>query len=165
MIKKIDKAITWFENTFLISGMLAVSAILFFNVVLRYVFSAGLSWAEELSRYIIIWMVTIGIGAAARENIHMRITALIDLTKNKKLHFWVNLFALVSGFIFSIFLIIFGIRLVISMIMNNQLSPAMELPLWIVYAAIPLGGLLMTYRLTQSLILKVNEFKKLGGKK
>ena len=110
-------------------------------------------------------MVTIGIGAAARENIHMRITALIDLTKNKKLHFWVNLFALVSGFIFSIFLIIFGIRLVISMIMNNQLSPAMELPLWIVYAAIPLGGLLMTYRLTQSLILQVNEFKKLGGKK
>jgi TRAP-type C4-dicarboxylate transport system permease small subunit len=49
--------------------------------------------------------------------------------------------------------------------MNNQLSPAMELPLWIVYAAIPLGGLLMTYRLTQSLILQVNEFKKLGGKK
>lgn len=167
MLKKIDKAVTLFENYLLISGLLTVSIVLFVNVVLRYFFSAGLSWAEELARYVIVWMVTAGIGAAARENMHMSITAIIDLTKSKKFHFVINMFVLLTGFLFSFFLVINGARLVYSMILNNQLSPAMEIPLWTIYLAIPLGGVLLTYRLVQSLFKQINTFKTLrsGGKK
>lgn len=167
MLKKIDKAVTIFENYLLVIGLLSVSIILFVNVVLRYVFTAGLSWAEEFARYVIVWMVTAGIGAAARENMHMSITAIIDLTKSKKFHFGINLFVLLTGFVFAIFTVFTGSRLVYSMILNNQLSPAMEIPLWTIYLAIPLGGILLTYRLTQSLFKQINAFKniKLGGKK
>lgn len=167
MLKKIDKAVTLFENYFLIIGLLTVSVVLFVNVVLRYVFSAGLSWAEEFSRYVIVWMVTAGVGAAARENMHMSITAIIDLTKSKKFHFGINMFVLLSGLLFAIFTLVTGSRLVYSMILNNQLSPAMEIPLWTIYLALPIGGLLLTYRLVQSFFKQLKAFNalKLGGKK
>lgn len=37
-------------------GVLFVAAILFVQVVLRYVFNTGLPWPEEASRYVMIWV-------------------------------------------------------------------------------------------------------------
>ena len=94
MFKLIDKGLTWFENTLIVTGILSVTFVLFTSVVLRYIFKDGLVWAEEFARYAIIWIVMAGSGAAVRENKHMSITALIDVTKSKKFHFFVNVFVI-----------------------------------------------------------------------
>ena len=46
-----------------------------------------------------------------------------------------------------------GARLIVSMQANNQLSPAMEIPLWWIYLSIPTGGAVMVFRF----ILKILE--------
>lgn len=159
MYKLFDKILTWFENTIIVAGLLSVAFVLFFNVVLRFVFKSGVVWAEEYARYAIIWIVMAGSGAAVRENKHMSITALIDVTKNKKFHFIINMFVLIVSLAFSIFLIYTGIRLTGSMISNNQLTPALEIPLWWIYISIPIGGLLMSIRFIQSFFEQLKKYK------
>lgn len=165
MLKLLDKVLTYFENTLIVSGLLSVTFVLFINVVLRYIFKAGIVWAEEYARYAIIWIVMAGSGAAVRENMHMSITALIDVTKGKTFHFAINMFVLAVSLVFSVFLIYTGIRLTSSMITNNQLSPALEIPLWWIYISIPIGGALMTVRYIQSFFKQLADFKsdKQGG--
>jgi C4-dicarboxylate transporter DctQ subunit len=163
MFKVLDKILTYFENTLVVTGLLSVTFVLFINVVLRYIFKAGLVWAEEYARYAIIWIVMAGSGAAVRENMHMSITAIIDVTKGKTFHFIINMFVLVVAMAFSIFLVYAGIRLTSSMIANNQVSPALEIPLWWIYISIPIGGALMTIRYIQSFFKQLTDYKK--GKK
>jgi C4-dicarboxylate transporter, DctQ subunit len=160
MLKIFNKILTYFENTLIVSGLLSVTFVLFINVVLRYIFKSGLVWAEEYARYAIIWIVMAGSGAAVRENMHMRITAIIDVTKGKTLHFILNMFVLVVSIAFSMFLMYAGLRLTMSMIANNQVSPAMEIPLWWIYVSIPIGGTLMTIRYIQSFFIQLTAYRK-----
>ena len=161
-MKYIDKGLTWFENTVLVAGSLAVTFVLFSNVILRYFFGSGLVWAEEFSRYAIIWIVMGGLGAAVREDVHMRITALIDFSKNKKFIDIVNMAVALFSSLFGVFLLTTGIQLIQSQMKFNQLSPAMEIPLWWIYISIPIGGFLLTVRYIQSFVKQWNAFKGKG---
>lgn len=56
---------------------LAVMAVLIFaNVVLRYLVHDGVVWAEEIGRYLMVWLTFIGIGPVLRVGGHMAIDAL-----------------------------------------------------------------------------------------
>ena len=57
MLKKIDKGISYAENTMLIFGILSATLILFVNVLMRFLLHKGLVWAEEYARFAIIWIV------------------------------------------------------------------------------------------------------------
>ncbi|MDR3247298.1 MAG: TRAP transporter small permease [Treponema sp.] len=62
----------------LIAFFLAVMIVLvFMNVVLRYLFSFGLVWSEEISRLCFIFLVYLGAIIAARENRHLMIDTLL----------------------------------------------------------------------------------------
>jgi TRAP-type C4-dicarboxylate transport system permease small subunit len=62
----------------LIAFFLAVMIILvFLNVVLRYLFSTGLAWSEEITRLCFIFLVYLGAIIAARENRHLLIDSLL----------------------------------------------------------------------------------------
>jgi TRAP-type C4-dicarboxylate transport system permease small subunit len=42
------------------------------NVVARYVFNYALSWAEEVSRYMMVWMIMLGAAMAVRLGAYFR---------------------------------------------------------------------------------------------
>jgi TRAP-type C4-dicarboxylate transport system permease small subunit len=161
MFSKIDRFLSGFEDTVLVLGTLSVTAVLFINIILRFVFKSGLVWADEFARYVIIWIVMGGAGAAVRRNAHLRITTILDVTRNEAFKRRVNIMVTILSMVFSIFLLIWGSRLTHSMIINRQSSPAMEIPLWWIYISIPLGGLLMTIRYAQSLVKLLGDGK--GG--
>ncbi len=152
MLKILNKGLGWFENSVIVVGLLSVTFVLFTNVVLRIIFKEGLVWAEEFSRMAIIWIVLGGSSAAVREDVHMRITAITDFYKNEKFKYVINFIVILISIAFSVFLFYAGSRLVESMIQNNQVTPALEMPLWWIYISIPIGGLMMTIRYIQSLI-------------
>jgi TRAP-type C4-dicarboxylate transport system permease small subunit len=62
----------------LIAVFLAVMiALVFMNVLLRYLFSTGLVWSEEITRLCFIFLVYLGAIIAARENRHLLIDTLL----------------------------------------------------------------------------------------
>lgn len=139
-----------FEKWFLIISLVAMVLITFMQVVLRW-FDAATVWAEELSRYIMLYQVWIGASYAVREDAHIRITALIGkLTGNKRKVSETVVLAL--WLIFALWLAVEGVMLVKEIAVMGQVSSAMRIPMTIPYASVPIGGALMSVRLVQKLI-------------
>lgn len=122
-------------------AMMTVTLLLFVNIILRFFFSAGITWAEELIRYAIIWITFIGSSVCFQRGIHVSIDLLIDFLpeKGKKL---LNLIINVLAIIFMVFLIKFGFDLVSFSKGTGQLAPALRIEMFWVYLAIPVGAFL-----------------------
>ena len=75
MLKILNKI----EDVFCAVSLLLTTLILFVNVVLRYVFSASTSWAEEMIRYLMIWITFIGGSVCVRHSAHIRMDFLLTL--------------------------------------------------------------------------------------
>ena len=59
--------------------LLAMSAVVGWNVGLRYLTNQSLPWADEVARYAMIWLGFLGAGLALREGAHVAITNLHDV--------------------------------------------------------------------------------------
>jgi len=54
-----------------------MSILVFGNVVLRYVFNSGITWSEEMSRFLFIWMSFLGAVGALKDNDHLGVDTLV----------------------------------------------------------------------------------------
>lgn len=158
-MKLVDKVLTWFEDIIMIFGMLSATAILFINVVVRFVLKSGIVWAEEYARFAIIWIVLGACAAAVRTDAHMKITAIPDAIKNPTGKLALETIVTVIYLAFCVILLVCGVTLTMSMIRNHQVSPAMEIPLWWIYVSIPIGAADMIIRIIQVYLRRVKEIK------
>lgn len=129
------------EEAFVGITIMGVTFLLFINVILRFFFSAGITWTEELIRYAIIWITFIGGSICFRKGIHVGIDVLIESLpdKGKKvLGLIINLMAIILMFL----LIKYGYDLVVFSQGTGQMSPALQVPMFWAYLAIPIGSLL-----------------------
>lgn len=152
MLERLDRGLSIGEDFFISVMLITASAILFVNVVGRYVFNYGFVWAEEVVRYEIIWLVFVGGSVAARKGIHIGVEALVH-TLPPSVQKWVNSAVLVLCIGFCAILAFYGWELVAQTRQFNQRTPAMQFPFWLIQLAIPVGAMLMGLRFTQSLIL------------
>jgi C4-dicarboxylate transporter DctM subunit len=110
--------------------------------------SVDVSWAQELCIYMFIWMAKFGAAYGVRTGIHVGVDVLVNIldARSRK---WVILFGLLSGALFTFVIAVFGALFVERMLQTGQQSNDLEVPMWIVYLAIPLGSGLMCFRFLQ----------------
>lgn len=138
----LDKLEEWF-----LVGSMAFSVLLVFaQVVMRYVFKNSLSWSEELTRYLFLWMSWVGASYAVRCRSHFRVTLLLDMLKGKVREAY-ELLILLIWLGFGVFMTYQGGRMSLLLWQRGQLSAAMEIPMALAYASVPFGCALMTLRL------------------
>ncbi len=58
-------------------------ALVFLNVILRYVFNTGLAWTEEIARICFIYLVYLGTIDAYRDNRHLGVELLVERVPEK----------------------------------------------------------------------------------
>ena len=63
-------------STVAVSALVFMFCLIFGNVVLRFGFSTGISFAEELARYAFLWCTFIGAVLALGQNAHIGITGI-----------------------------------------------------------------------------------------
>lgn len=139
------------EEKFLVLNLLISTLIVFMNVVLRYVFSASLSWVDEAARYMFIWLIWIGADYTLANRKHLRID-IISSKLNGKLRIALELFVLTAWCGFCIFLGYQGTKLVRVVVEQQQLSTAMQISMGWAYLCIPLSGIFMALRLVLDII-------------
>ena len=138
------------EEILIFIAFASMSLIIFFQVIMRYVFQASLYWSEEAARYLFIWLIYIGVSYGAKKDAHIAVTAL-DLVLNEKQRKWIKLTASLLFFGFATCACYYG-REVCSIIGRlGQQSPAMDVPMWVIYAAVPTGYGLTCIRLAQKI--------------
>jgi C4-dicarboxylate transporter DctQ subunit len=111
-------------------------------------FKINLSWAQELGIYMFVWMAKFGAAYGVRTGIHVGVDVLVN-NLPAKLRSRFILFGLLAGAFFTAVIGSFGVRFVWTLAHTDQTSPDLEMPMWIVYLAIPLGSYLMSFRFLQ----------------
>ena len=148
------------EEWLIATLMAAATLLIFVAVVHRY--AAGLaipgvqdfllrihlSWAQELTIIMFVWMAKFGAAYGVRTGIHVGVDVLVNRLNpaNRKR---VVLFGLFAGAFFTAVVGTLGARLVWGIVGTDQTTPDLELPSWAVYLAVPLGSYLMCFRFLQ----------------
>jgi TRAP-type C4-dicarboxylate transport system permease small subunit len=106
-----------------------------------------LSWANELSTYMFVWMAKFGAALGVRTGIHVGVDVFVKKLSPAAAK-PVIVFALLCGALFTGVIGTLGAVYVYELD-PDQTSPELELPSWIVYLCIPLGSYLMCFRFLQ----------------
>jgi TRAP-type C4-dicarboxylate transport system permease small subunit len=153
-LDKINEGIEKIEKYFITWSMIIMSAVIFIQVIMRYVFNNSLSWSEELTLFISTYMIWIAASYAIKKDAHLRITLFVDMFKGKP-RIFVYLIIDIIWLAFSMGMIYLGEKMVRMSVLNNRVSPALEVPMWVIYASLIVGSLLMCLSLMIKIIEKV----------
>jgi C4-dicarboxylate transporter DctQ subunit len=108
----------------------------------------NLSWAQELCIYMFIWMAKFGAAYGVRTGIHVGVDVLINQLSDR-IRAKIIVFGLLAGALFTGVIGTLGAQFVRDMAHTGTVSADLELPMWIVYPAIPCGSYLMCFRFLQ----------------
>lgn len=122
--------------------LLAATVLVFVNVVLRYVFNYAISWGEEVTKYLLLWLVFLGSGVVAREGGHISMEVLLTLLSPRAQQMNAVLVNAVCA-VLSAIVGFLGWQLAMAVRTVGQVGAASGLPMSWVYLAIPVGCLLM----------------------
>lgn len=111
-----------------------------------------LTWAQEATIYMFVWMAKFGAAYGVRTGIHVGVDILAERLEGAARR-WITIIAMSGGVLFTAIIAWIGTDFVWHVRAGGQITPDLELPSWIVYLAVPLGSALMCFRFVQALHL------------
>ncbi len=128
------------------------------EVLRREVFSYSSIWGEEIVRYSFIYLVWIGASAAVKERAHIRIDVLFHYVPAR-----VKALLYIVGDLVMLFVaciaIYWSFETVLVSWKFGSVSHGLRISMVWFLLAVPIGFALMVYRLLQSLIRDVRDFR------
>ncbi len=128
---------------FLVVLMMVMTLDVLWGVFTRYVMGNQASWSEELARFLLIWIGILGTAYASGKRMHLAIDLLPEklspsgqILLKRAIALMIFLFALCV-------MVVGGGRLIYIVGKLGQHSPALNIPMQLVYLVIPLSGLLI----------------------
>jgi TRAP-type C4-dicarboxylate transport system permease small subunit len=119
--------------------------------VITRAFGISYSWTEELARYSMIWAVYLGASVATARAAHVRMEMLQPLVPQRGWKF-VDRLQLAVTLGFSLLVAAVGMKLVAQLYGLGQQSPLLGIPMYAMYAAIPVSFALMALHLLRQLV-------------
>ncbi|MCP4719261.1 MAG: TRAP transporter small permease [Desulfobacteraceae bacterium] len=150
MLKKLDAVVTQLEEWTLFIIVIAALLSLFANVVLRYGFNYTLAWSEELVRIVIIYSTFVGASVAVKQRAMIRIDAVVQIFP--KLKPGLTVYTSILMLIFAWMMVYYGYQMTRLQYMTHQKTIIMQIPLVIVYAIMPVMGVMVGIRTVQVMI-------------
>lgn len=133
-------------DEWLIALLLAAMTLLtFVQVVMRYVFNSGFTWAVELTTVLFAGMIFIGISYGVRVGAHIGVDVLVKLLPPKPRRI-VSILAVLLCLAYAGMVIYGSTEYVLKMKEAGIELEDMALPMWIVRALLPLGFMLLVLR-------------------
>jgi len=130
---------------FLVAAMLSTMILLaFLQIILRNVFSSGISWADPLVRYLVLWVGFIGASLASKEEKHITIEVFSKWFSEHGNRYLKPIPYLVSVFICS--LMTFAGWTFVKNEAQMGGTSFLQIPVWIPQIIIPITFALMTLR-------------------
>jgi TRAP-type C4-dicarboxylate transport system permease small subunit len=157
------KVIVWlderFEETVLVLLMIGISCTMFLQIIMRYLFNMPLTWPEEISRYMWIWTVFFSMSYAIKVGNVLKVDILTEFLPRdvrRALEIFLQSVSLVVFGIFSYYSII----VLNSLIISKRVSPALRIPMSLVYVVVCIGfflSFIRTIQLIVKLVKRKNE--------
>lgn len=133
--------------------VIMITSVIFLNVISRYFFSSSFSWAEEVSRYAMVWVTFLGAAYCVKERSNINIDLLSSLLSPKLRHInelAVNFLSSVACLAITYYAFLTTLKIYNS----GQKTLAMGIPMYVVYSAIFFGYFFMFIRYFRNMITK-----------
>ena len=136
-----------------------MSVVVFVQVVFRFIVKSSLPWSEELSRYLQVYITFFGTAYGIQTGAHLGIEAFTHLLPKGGRKVLAILVQIVSMLVCTLILKL-GVDIVMSQMASGQVSPAMRIPMWVIYGAIPMGMAFCVIRYIVEIYHSVKNFNK-----
>lgn len=147
------KMLKWLDENLEESLMLILlgflSVTMMGQIILRYFFNSPVPWVEEFCRYCFVYSGAISAGYCVRKRLGIRVDVLINFLP-KPMQILLEYFSklLVTGV--YLFLAYHSFKLLAT---TTTVSPAMQIPVKYIYAALPIGFFIGAVRNVQMIII------------
>jgi len=148
-INKVTLRIAYHLIIYLLGWMTLVVLV---GVFYRYVLQNALSWTEEFSKFLMIWMTLMGSPIALQLGAHVGIDALPNALRGRA-HF--TLLLIIQLIILSLLAVVLKEGITLTRLASLQTASSLDLSLGWIYLAMPLGAGLMALVAIQHLVFAV----------
>jgi len=128
------------------------------EVVRREVFHYSSIWGEEVVRYAFIYLAWIGAASAVRERGHLRIDVIFNYV-SPRVKAVLYIFGDLVMLVIAVLAVIWSFETVAVSWKFGSVSHGLRVPMVWFLAAVPIGFALMIFRLIQSLLRDVADFR------
>lgn len=136
VVDGLNVAVRWI----LAALMLVMTVLIGWQVIARFIVGESLTFSEEVSRFVMVWLVIVGAAYAAKNGRLMKVD-LVEHMLSGRAKTTVIMIAGMLSIVFYLVLVVFGFFIVNAV--SYQLTPATEVSMSIPMAALPVGGLLL----------------------
>lgn len=138
ILSHISRSTEVLERFIVFSSILLMMANSTANAIGRYAFGKSLFFSEELNQFLIVAVTFIGFAYAVRKGRNIRMTAVYDALGYRTKKF-ISTFISISTGLLMFYLSYKACLYVMEIKDLNRLSPALQFPVYLVYAIIPIG--------------------------
>lgn len=153
--RRVNQAVEWGLAGIGVVMVVVVAA----QVFCRYGLNHSLFWSEELARYLLVWLTFLGATVAYHRRVHPSIDILQARVGPAAARAMTIAGYLVALFFFGV-LTIYGLQF--AHFVRAQISPALQMPKWIVMLALPLSGTILCLH-TCALLIQAFKGRPLDG--
>lgn len=138
LLLTLSKGTELIEKTVVILAILLMMLNSTTNAIGRYGFGKSLFFSEELNQFLIVAVTFVGFAYAVRKGRNIRMTALYDTFPPRVKKAVMTLITLTTGLLLA-FLAYESVFYVLEIKAINRLSPALQMPVYLIYSVIPVG--------------------------
>jgi TRAP-type C4-dicarboxylate transport system permease small subunit len=139
-VKTFERYFLGVNRWMLILLLASMAVIIFVNVALRYLTNQSIEWAEEISRHMMIWLTFIGAGPVLRYGGHIAVENLQDSLPTPMAR---AMRMVVAALLFAFFGFMIWYGWLYMQRTMFQLTAVSQIPFAYIYAAMPVGGVLL----------------------
>ncbi|MDO4546904.1 MAG: TRAP transporter small permease [Clostridia bacterium] len=127
-------------------SLVAMVAIVFYTVVLRYCFNTGIGWAEEVPRLLVVLFAFMACAMGTRDHMHVSVNVLYNaFEKGSKprvfMEYLTDVCVLICGWI----LMTNGYQYMARLMRVTGVLPMTGLRTWVQYIPMPITGFIMVF--------------------
>jgi TRAP-type C4-dicarboxylate transport system permease small subunit len=142
------------------AAFVAMTAMVFVNVVCRYLFNSPIPGTDELATLAFTWATFLGASLGIRRQLHLGIEFVTRVFPDRVQAFCGLMVSALIG-AFAVLLLIYSGQIMRTA--HLKLTPVLQWPYTIVYLAVPVGTLLMLLRLVPIIRAQVLRLAGRGG--
>lgn len=145
----------WFDENFeeclLMILLILMTVVMFAQIIMRFVYRESMSWPEEFCRFCFVISGFLSIGYCIRRDKMLKVDILVGFFPDSLKRVF-DLLGRVVTLIFFTYFSYYGYFAMMNSVRGGMKSPAMEVPMYVLYGSVFVGSVIGVLRQIQDLV-------------
>lgn len=146
--------------TDILAGFMVLSLCIVVSIqIISRLTGVSTPWTEELTRYVFIWVVFLGMSIGFRKVESPRVTFIQKYFPSyfEFVFLWIYFIGSIG---FFLFMIVYGYQFSQQQLITSETSSVLKLPVWIIGSVVPFSGVIGLINVIQSMLYERDTIKK-----